>query len=313
MYYKKFIFKVLLSSILILNLFCPPILSQETKIVTKINNSIITNLDIENEYRYLVTLNKQFQNIEKEKLLVYAKDSIIREFIKENELNKYFEIGVEKKPFLIELIKNMYINLGMKSEKEFKIYLEANDLELDKVYKKIEIESAWNQLVYEKYKSQININKEQIKENILENKKEQTIYNLSEIVFSALDKNEFKKKYNALKTNINNLGFDKTAYLYSVSQSQKDSGLLGWVNENQLSKLFRNELTILKKGQTTNPINIPGGKIILKINDKKIELKAINFNEEYSRIVKFETNRQLNKFSMIYFNKIQNNITYEKD
>ena len=209
MYYKKFIFKVLLSSILILNLFCPPILSQETKIVTKINNSIITNLDIENEYRYLVTLNKQFQNIEKEKLLVYAKDSIIREFIKENELNKYFEIGVEKKPFLIELIKNMYINLGMKSEKEFKIYLEANDLELDKVYKKIEIESAWNQLVYEKYKSQININKEQIKENILENKKEQTIYNLSEIVFSALDKNEFKKKYNALKTNINNLGFDK--------------------------------------------------------------------------------------------------------
>ena len=85
------------------------------------------------------------------------------------------------------------------------------------------------------------------------------------------------------------------------------------INENQLSKLFRNELTILKKGQTTNPINIPGGKIILKINDKKIELKAINFNEEYSRIVKFETNRQLNKFSMIYFNKIQNNITYEKD
>ena len=42
-------------------------------------------------------------------------------------------------------------------------------------------------------------------------------------------------------------------------------GLIGWINQNNLSKKIENELVNLNKGQITKAIKVPGGMLILKL------------------------------------------------
>ena len=157
------------------------------------------------------------------------------------------------------------------------------------------------------------INKTKIKKELSLKKNEVIKYNISEIFFSAKTVEEYKNKISKIKRNINNDGFENTALLYSESASAKNSGSLGWVNENQLSKVFIKELIALKVGENTKPIDIPGGKLILKINDIRKELKEIDVEKELNDILIYERNRQLNNFSMIYYNKVKNKITDVKN
>ena len=302
---KKF-YKILIL-ILLLNIKFVNVSSFEIKIIEKVNNQIITNIDVENEYTYLKALNPKYKELDKQKMLEYAKESIVKEIIKKNELKKYFDMSVNKS-MLEPIIKNLYLNLGIKNEDEFKIYLENYDLDIQRIYEKINIENAWNQLIYTKYKDQVIINKEKLRDKLSNKKNEIIKYNISEIFFSAKNSDEYENKLNVIKKNIIKDGFDKTALLYSESDTSKNSGSLGWINENQLSKQFNKELMLLKVGENSKPINIPGGIIILKINKIQKELKEINIDEELNKISLYETNRQLNNFSVIYYNKVKNRI-----
>ena len=302
---KKF-YKILIL-ILLLNIKFVNVSSFEIKIIEKVNNQIITNIDVENEYTYLKALNPKYKELDKQKMLEYAKESIVKEIIKKNELKKYFDMSVNES-MLVGIIKNLYLNLGIKNEDEFKIYLENYDLDIQRIYEKINIENAWNQLIYTKYKDQVIINKEKLRDKLSNKKNEIIKYNISEIFFSAKNNDEYENKLNVIKKNIIKDGFDKTALLYSESNTSKNSGSLGWINENQLSKQFNKELMLLEVGDNSKPINIPGGIIILKINEIQKELKEINIDEELNKISLYETNRQLNNFSVIYYNKVKNRI-----
>tara|TARA_B110000008_G_C16959774_1_gene559678 strand:- start:76 stop:1008 length:933 start_codon:yes stop_codon:yes gene_type:complete len=303
---SKQFYKILIL-ILLLNIKVVNVLSFEIKIIEKVNNQIITNIDVENEYAYLKALNPKYKELDKQKMLEYAKESIVKEIIKKNELKKYFDMSVNES-MLVGIIKNLYLNLGIKNEDEFKIYLENYDLDIQRIYEKINIENAWNQLIYTKYKDQVIINKEKLRDKLSNKKNEIIKYNISEIFFSAKNNDEYENKLNVIKKNIIKDGFDKTALLYSESNTSKNSGSLGWINENQLSKQFNKELMLLEVGENSKPINIPGGIIILKINEIQKELKEINIDEELNKISLYETNRQLNNFSVIYYNKVKNRI-----
>ena len=303
---SKQFYKILIL-ILLLNIKVVNVLSFEIKIIEKVNNQIITNIDVENEYTYLKALNPKYKELDKQKMLEYAKESIVKEIIKKNELKKYFDMSVNES-MLVGIIKNLYLNLGIKNEDEFKIYLENYDLDIQRIYEKINIENAWNQLIYTKYKDQVIINKEKLRDKLSNKKNEIIKYNISEIFFSAKNNDEYENKLNVIKKNIIKDGFDKTALLYSESDTSKNSGSLGWINENQLSKQFNKELMLLEVGDNSKPINIPGGIIILKINEIQKELKEINIDEELNKISLYETNRQLNNFSVIYYNKVKNRI-----
>ena len=303
---SKQFYKILIL-ILLLNIKVVNVLSFEIKIIEKVNNQIITNIDVENEYTYLKALNPKYKELDKQKMLEYAKESIVKEIIKKNELKKYFDMSVNES-MLVDIIKNLYLNLGIKNEDEFKIYLENYDLDIQRIYEKINIENAWNQLIYTKYKDQVIINKEKLRDKLSNKKNEIIKYNISEIFFSAKNNDEYENKLNVIKKNIIKDGFDKTALLYSESDTSKNSGSLGWINENQLSKQFNKELMLLEVGENSKPINIPGGIIILKINEIQKELKEINIDEELNKISLYERNRQLNNFSVIYYNKVKNRI-----
>ena len=293
--------------ILICNIFLgKAIYSAESYVVLKVNNNIITNIDIDNEFRYLMALNKDLKNIDKKTILKLAKDSIIREKIKETEIINYFDLNQENK-YIGRIMKNFYLRLGLKNEKDFINYLESYKLSYKEVKMKISIEAAWNDLVYKRYSNNIIINEQEIRKNIEElftSNNEQYAYLLSEIIFTL---NKSENTYKLIKKSISEIGFKNTANIYSESDSSKHGGKIGWINEGQLSELIKKEIVKLKIDEHTRPITVPGGQIILYLNDKRQQERKLNFEEEFKKQILFEKNKQLNQFSKIYFNKIKKN------
>ncbi len=285
------------------------VFAMESFVVLKVNNQIITNVDIDDEYRYLITLSPGLQEVEQKKVMNLAKESIIREKIKINELVKHFDLDVENK-FIDRIITNFYKKLGMQSKTEFKNYLNKNNLKYEDIKKKISIEAAWNDLIYKKFSKRIEIDEERIKKKINEiisKTEEQNVYKLSEILFTSENYDDLQKKYKIIKNSIVEIGFNNTANIHSISDSAKLGGNVGWVNESQLNETIINEIKVLNINEYTKPITIPGGFLIVKLENKKKEKNNINFDEEFNKLISRETNSQLKQFSEIYFKKIKKN------
>ncbi|MDB4141682.1 peptidylprolyl isomerase [Candidatus Pelagibacter sp.] len=282
--------------------------SIESKIIYVIENEIITNIDIKNEFKYISALNSQLKNLPKEKIFNIARESIIREKIKKVEVLKNFKNLDVNEEYLDLLIKNIYNNLKINSHEEFKNYLKNYNLEIRDIEEKVKIEALWNELIVKKYNSKININIEQIKRDIKNTKSLiNKNYLLSEIVFEIKDTKKLNEKYILIKKSIEDIGFKNTASIYSISDTSKIGGNLGWINERSLSKVIYEKIFQLKKGEISKPLIIPGGILILKINDIKNETMKLDPEKELERIVSFKKNRQLNQYSKIYFNKIKKN------
>ena len=277
-------------------------------IVYKVNNEIITNSDIEKEYRYLVSLNNQLKNLEKQKIIKLSKESALREKIKKIELIKYFDL----KTININIdnyLENFYRNLSIKNKKEFEEYLQSNKISLNYVQKKIEIEILWNQLIYDRYIGQINIDRNQLKEKVkkLISTKKQKKYSLSEILFDKENNSNFEKKLENINQSINEIGFKNTANIYSISDSSKFGGKIGWIEEQKLSTKILEQLKALEVGQYTSPVQVGSSFLILKIEEIKYENAIINEDEELNKMIQFETSKQLDQFSKIFYGKIKIN------
>ena len=282
--------------------------SIESKIIYVIENEIITNIDIKNEFKYISILNSQLKNLPKEKIFNIARESIIREKIKKVEILKNFKNLDVNEEYLDLLIKNIYNNLKINSHEEFKNYLKNYNLEIRDIEEKIKIEALWNDLIVKKYNSKININIEQIKRDIKNTKSLiNKNYLLSEIVFEIKDTKKLNEKYILIKKSTEDIGFKNTASIYSISDTSKIGGNIGWINERSLSKVIYENIYQLKKGEISKPLIIPGGILILKINDIKNETMKLDPEKELERIVSFKKNRQLNQYSKIYFNKVKKN------
>lgn len=297
--------KILLLSLLLLL----PVKANETNIVIKVNNEIITNIDIENEIRYLVALNNELKETSEEILKNLAKQSVIKEKIKKKEVSKYFKFNTSQE-FLDNVIKSYYTKLGIDSLENFKIYLQEYDLELDIVKNKIEIELLWNQLIGRQYQDQIIINKKDLENKVEKYLKENELtkeFNLSEIVFQIKNDNEIIEKKNLIKKDIVEKGFKSAANIYSISESSKFGGELGWIKSNQLSNKILDILTNLSIDEISEPIKIPNGYMILKIND----IREITIEKDKEKLlddlIKVETNNKYSQFSIIHYNKLKLN------
>ena len=165
----------------------------------------------------------------------------------------------------------------------------------------------WNQLIYEKFFKNVKIDKDKIRKKILSSNKINE-YLLSEIVFNVDQSENLDEKYSKIKNNIINSSFSVTALLFSISVSANNGGDLGWLTETSIDKKILKELISIDIGEFTNPILIPGGFLILKINDKRISEIKKDEKKEFDLIVRKMTNDQLNQFSNVYYNKIKKNI-----
>jgi peptidyl-prolyl cis-trans isomerase SurA len=281
----------------------------QSKIVYKIENEIITNIDIKNEFNYLLALNSELKNLENEKIFNIATKSIIKEKIKKVELSKVFKVLTIDEKYLQLILERTYSNLKLKSLDEFIDYLKTYDVKLDKVEEKFQIDILWNDLIVKKYNSQINIDVEKIKREI-NNRKTATIknYNLSEIVYEVQNKEEIYQKYNIIKNSIEKIGFNNTVLTYSISDTSNINGKIGWVDEQSLGKKIRDSISIIEINQISKPIKVSSGFLILRLNNIKEEQVKINPEEELKKIINYQKSKQLNQYSKIYFNKVKKNL-----
>ena len=295
--------------ILVLNFFLTQYsYSLENKIIIKIENEIVTTLDIENEINYLLALNPTFNSLKQEKRKFIATNSLVKEKIKRIEILKYIEEINLDQNFLQTLIQDRYSRLNLKNKKEFINYLKTYDINIKTIEKKISIEALWNQLIYQKYFSKVKIDRNSLEKEI-ENvfKKGEKNYLLSEIVFEEKNKKKVEQIYSKIMNEIQNQGFENAALIHSVSESASVGGKLGWIKESSLNKIVTQNLSNLEINEITKPIFTMNRYIILKIDD--IEFKEIKYDKdkELNNLIKFKTNEQLNQYSNIYFNKIKKN------
>jgi len=281
------------------------------KIVLKVGDNLITSQDVFKEKNILKILNPQLKSLEDEQINIIAKNSLKREIIKLNEIEKFYQIDYmsnQVDPF----IKQIYSSLNFESTDEFKNHLSKSKINYEDVKKKLIIEKSWNQLIFDRYRNSVKIDEDnlrkQYEENLIDNKKEKSFL-LYEIVFLEKDKKQFEKKYNEILSSINNIGFKQTASIFSESNSSKEKGEIGWINSSQLSELILENISNLKKNEFSKPISTAGGTLILYIDDiKEIEVQGINKETEISKMISLERDRQLNEFSLLHFNKLENNI-----
>jgi len=292
-------------------LMCVQAQSIETKIIHNIQNEIITNIDIKNEFKYLLALNNSLKKLDEETILNISNESVIREKIKKIEISKNFKEIKLNEDYSEILLKNLYSRLNLKSINEFEIYLKNYDLKIIDIEKKITIDVLWNELIIKKYSSKIVINEAAIKKELLKNRKIQSIeYQLSEIIFEVENKEEIQKKYNEVVKSINEIGFENSAATYSFSESAKIGGDIGWINENSLNNNIRKNINSLEVGEFTKPIILSNGILILKLINTKNSETTIDIENELKKAINYERNRQLNQYSKIYYNKVKKNLDF---
>jgi len=274
-----------------------------------IENTIITNVDINKEKKYLLALNNNLKNLDKKQIYKISKESLIKEKIKEIELLNYFDLNTSSN-IADNIVKNIIKNLNFNNENEFERYLQDYDLTIDDIKKKFVIEASWNQLIYDKYKKNVKVDENKLRKKLNEELKKNKLdeFNLSEILFELKTGENVNKKFESIKNFIKDNNFENAANIFSISDSAKVGGKIGWTNKAQISKNILNEITNLKTGEISKPIQINNTYLIIKINEKRTVEKKTNTNQEMKKLILIEKNRQLNQYSLMYYNRIKNNL-----
>ena len=284
--------------------------SASIKIITKVDNDIITNIDIKNEKKYLLFLNPKLDQLNRDQINKLAKNSLITEIIKKKELNKIYDTS-KMGSFLDSIEQKFLKNKNINNKSDFIKILKKRDLEYDNIINKLHVEALWNQLIYSKFSKNIRINEEKMRKNILiqfQNEKKKYEYDLSEILFTENVSENFDETLKKIEKSIINNGFENTANIFSISSTSKNGGLIGWVNELQISENLKKHIIKLKIGQISNPIKISGGYLIIKLNNKKEFKQEVDLENEVNQLIAKETSRQLNTYSIIFYKKLKKNI-----
>ena len=301
---RKIKISILLTVSLIICSFC----YSEVQIKYKIDDKIVTNVDILEEKKYLIFLRPNLQKLSDSEITKISENSIVREIIKSKEIDRIFK-KKENKNFTNEIKRNLFVFKGVKSEEEFLKVLKETNLEYKKILKKIEYEGLWNELIFQKYNNLIKIDKEEIKKKLIKNyaKNKRYEYNLSEILFEIEQDENFDKKYQEIINYVKKNEFKAAASKYSISNSSNRGGEIGWVKETVLSSELIEKLKKLKINEVSEPIRYPNGYLLIKINKKKEMKQKINLEQELSESIKYEKNKQLNQFSLLYYKKLKQN------
>ena len=303
---NKFLFFI----IAILNFLSVDNLSaSKIEILYKVENYPITNKDISKEINYLIMLNDKLKEVGEKDLIQYATKSIVKEKVKKNEILKNLYLGqnedvVEKQ---LEILKS---NLNLENVEFTKL---INELDITENYlkEKIEIEILWNKLIYAIYKDKVIIDtisiSDKLKKDLEDPSNFMEEYLLHEILYTPSKTTDVEDSKSKINKSINEIGFENTANIYSLSDSSKFGGKIGWIKENQLTKEILFNLQNLKVGEHSSPINVPGGKLILFLKNKRQAKMELSFDDELKKIINIERNRQLDQYSSIYYKKVEIN------
>ena len=296
--------------IIFIILFTPSkILGNTIEIVLKIDDKIITNIDVSEEIKYLSLLNPKLKNINRKSLYNIAKSSLTREIIKKKELKKILDIDANFN--LTNSIEKKLINiLAVENLNDLKTKIAKNNLKYEKVFFKLKIESLWNMYIFEKFNKKVKIDEEYLMNQVKKQKqniKPKYEYYLHEILFEIDEKTNLENKLKLIKKSIESDGFKNAANIYSVAESSKFGGEIGWVKETQVSENILNMIKNLKENQISDYIDTPGGYLILQFSKKKKIIERFDQQKNFKLLKRYVTNRQLNQFSLIHYKRLKKN------
>tara|TARA_B100000424_G_scaffold151195_1_gene115305 strand:- start:1962 stop:2891 length:930 start_codon:yes stop_codon:yes gene_type:complete len=303
-------FKPILKICIISTFFFTQVLATNIEIKFKVENEIITNQDIINEINYLKLLNNKLNSLSNRNQENIAVNSLIQEKVKFIELRNFFDFDREDQQMEKLINFTLKKNLGIKNN-NLDEFFKKNNLNLTEIKFKIKNEILWNKLIYDKYKSRLNIDEKNLREELskmVSNRKKIEEFKLSEILFEVKGNEELNSKYQKILKSISNEGFKNTANIYSVSNSAKFGGQLGWIKKTQLSKKIQEIIADILIGETSKPIRSGAGFLIIKLDDKREVNSNINLENEFKKLRDSEMDRQLNQYSIYYFNRVKKNI-----
>lgn len=300
--------KIIVITKILLILILVNVCIADIKIKYKIGNEIITNLDIEYEQRYLVFLRPELEKLTKQELLKISENSLIREIIKKKELKRIYK-NIEDINIDQQILGNILNFKKIKSEEELKILLKQSSIRYSDIIKKMKYEKLWNEVITRKYSPLIKIDKNkmraELKVKLLNTKKFE--YNISEILFELGKNQKLNNKYKEIQEYINTNNFKTAASNFSIANSAIRGGEIGWIKETLLSDNLIKDLNKMKINEITKPFKYPNGYLILKLNGKREMKQVVDVDKELNELVKFERNRQLNQFSLLYYKKLKQN------
>jgi len=281
----------------------------ENKIILKVDNEIITTLDVYNEITYLKFFNKNFNRLNDEEIYQNSIESIIKHKIKKNEISKKFKfVEFQNKDYLDQQIEKTFKELGFQNLQNFKNELIKREISFENFEEKLKINILWNQLIFSKYYNKLVIDEEKLKRQINNTNQNKKSFNLNEIIFIAERVEDIETKYNLISNDIQKLGFEGAALKHSISNSSINGGNLGWIDEKNIDQEILEQINKITIKSITKPIRISSGFLILQKFDEREIQKNLDSEEELKKLINYEKNQQLNNYSNIYYNKIKKNI-----
>ena len=285
--------------------------STKVEIISKVNEDVITNIDIDQEIKYLKFLNPKLDDLNNQDALIQlGKKSIIREIIKKKELVTYIDLKQEHLDVVKQIEMDLINKKNLNNKNELKKLVLSKDLNYNKLTQKLKIEAMWNELIFQKYIKNVKIDKIELKKKVQKFKNEYSFsydYNLSEILFEIEKDQTLESKLDVIKQSIEKIGFDNTANIYSISDSSKFGGKVGWVNETQISQVISKNIKNLNINEISKVLKSPMGHLILKVNDKKKIDEPFDEKKYFNMLKQAETNRQLNQFALVFFKRLKQN------
>ncbi len=239
----------------------------QTKIVLKIDNKIVTNFEVKNKIlTELLLSNLEINQKNIDNFKAQAVNSLIDLKLKEIELERF------SANFKDTDINNYLKLITKKNINELKSIFFKNNLDFNLFLNEVKTELKWRQFIYNTYSSRLDINLDNIDkelETFLKTEGLKVEFKLSEIELLIENVNNYQTKLSEIKKIIEDIGFENAALKFSTSGTKLNSGNLGWIRANALSKEIYNNLKNLKKGDISEPI-IKGNTLTLfKLVDKR--------------------------------------------
>ncbi len=275
-----------------------------------IGNKPILKSDIVNEIKIILILNNEsYSDDKRDRLHEIAVSSTTKRNIKEIELerNNFWRFNkVDFNKELNKLAADIFVDVDT-----LRNICASNELDFSIIEKQVQIELAWNGLIYELYKNRLTINPEQIEEQlkVMQSSKKVEEYLMSEIIINKIGEDELENKIKELENRIEIEGFENVAKDLSISESSIKGGDLGWINENIVSDQVKSVLINTPVGKLSNPIRLPDGILFFKIREKREIDSDITLEEMKNRLVNNEKTKILQMHSKSHYDKVRRSIS----